>query len=41
MKKKPKLCPKWPNCECIVQGYVNPKESKPGWVNDECGKKPT
>lgn len=29
-----KLCPKWPNCRCIVRGYANPQEPT------GCGRKP-
>lgn len=28
------LCPTWPNCHCIVQGYLNLAE------RNSCGRKP-
>lgn len=39
-KQKPKQilvqrCKSWPNCACIVQGYVNARE------DGSCGRKPT
>lgn len=27
-------CPRWPNCECVVQGYINFNERR------DCGRKP-
>jgi hypothetical protein len=37
MKKQKKRFPKckqWPRCHCIVQGYINPRET------NDCGRKP-
>lgn len=28
------LCPRWPRCPCLVQGYINPREP------NDCGRKP-
>lgn len=28
------MCPSWPMCHCIEQGFINPKEPR------DCGKKP-
>lgn len=28
------LCPNYPQCQCTVQGFVNPREQ------NDCGKKP-
>lgn len=32
--REPKMCPIWPHCHCIVQGYVNRQEK------DSCGRPP-
>lgn len=32
--KKPKLCPSWPRCSCIIRGYCNDAEE------NNCGKPP-
>lgn len=29
------LCPTWPGCHCVVQGYLNLAEK------DSCGRKPS
>lgn len=28
------MCPRWPSCSCVMQGYVNVAE------RDDCGRKP-